>query len=475
MVFSSAEFLFFFLPASLVLYFIVPRRLRNFVLLVASLVFYSWGGGKFLFILMVSILADYGFGFLADFGHREDIRKWRRVAVTGSVAVNLGLLAYFKYANFFVAEVGAMAERLGFGPLSFAEVALPIGISFFTFQSMSYTIDVARGSAKHLSNPIDFAMYVALFPQLIAGPIVRFHELSDQIRSRRVTLDGFSDGVVRFAHGLVKKVVVADSVALLADAAFGARPGHLSASAAWVGLAAYTIQIYFDFSGYSDMAIGLGKMFGFTFPENFNRPYSAVSITDFWRRWHMTLSNWFRDYLYLPLGGSRVSSSRTYFNLVFVFLVTGLWHGANWTFVAWGAFHGTLLIAERVTGQRPTGDGEHSFVWMRRTYTFFAAALGWVLFRAPNLADALAYLKALAPSGGWGDIAILNASQRSLLVLVAALVVVLVPRSFSGPKLLTGSSPQSALARLGTLGVALPLAAILILGGSFSPFLYFQF
>lgn len=474
MVFSSTEFLFFFLPIAFAAYYLVPKRLKNLVLLVVSLVFYSWGGGKFLFILFISIAVDYGLGFLADYGHRVGSAGWRRLAVAASVSVNLALLAYFKYANFFVAEFNSAAETLGLGPIRLASVALPIGISFFTFQSMSYTIDVARGAAKHLRNPIDFAMFVALFPQLIAGPIVRFHEISQQIIDRVTTRDDLAHGAIRFSHGLVKKVIVADSVAVLADAAFSARPGHLTAAEAWIGLLAYTIQIYFDFSGYSDMAIGLGKMFGFTFPENFNRPYSALSITDFWRRWHITLSNWFRDYLYLPLGGSRRGAARTYANLVFVFLVTGLWHGANWTFIVWGAYHGILLILERVTGQRAMDD-RASFRFVRRIYTFGAVMVGWALFRAPNLADGIAFVKALVPRGGFGGLEILDPSSLSLFVLALSLLVVLAPSSFSGARLVGGVGRPSGAARFALLGIALPYAAVLIIAGSFSPFLYFQF
>ncbi|MDH5503735.1 MAG: MBOAT family protein [Acidimicrobiia bacterium] len=474
MVFSSVEFLFFFLPLSFAAYYLLPNRFRNAVLLLVSLVFYSWGGGTFLLVLFVSIAVDYCLGFVADFGHRTQKRLWRRWAVGSSVAVNIGLLAYFKYANFFVAEFNAATERIGLSEIAWTSVALPIGISFFTFQSMSYTIDVARGTAKHLRNPIDFAMYVALFPQLIAGPIVRFHELSQQIVGRFTTRDDLALGAIRFAHGLVKKVVVADGVAVIADAAFAARPGHLSAAAAWAGLLAYTIQIYFDFSGYSDMAIGLGKMFGFTFPENFNRPYSALSITDFWRRWHITLSNWFRDYLYLPLGGSRRGTRRTYLNLIFVFLVTGLWHGANWTFVAWGAYHGVLLILERLTGQRAL-DERQTLTAVRRVYTFGAAMGGWVLFRSASLPDALGYFKALVPRGGFGDLDILAPSSLSLFVLFVSLAVVLAPREFSGARLVGGIGKPSGAARLALMGVALPYAAALIVAGSFSPFLYFQF
>ncbi|NNC42677.1 MAG: MBOAT family protein [Acidimicrobiia bacterium] len=455
-------------------YFVLPRSVRNFWLMLASVVFYSWGGWAFLPILFVSVIADYALGFLAARGHTREDPRLKRLAVGLSVAVNIGLLGYFKYANFFVEEFDAAFSGLGFDSSSWTRVALPIGISFFTFQSMSYTIDVARGAAAHLRSPIDFAMYVSLFPQLIAGPIVRFHEMAAEISDRVVRREDFAEGALRFAHGLAKKVIIADAVGPVADAAFAA--SSLSATEAWVGILAYTVQIYFDFSGYSDMAIGLGRMLGFRFPENFNRPYSAVSITDFWRRWHITLSNWFRDYVYIPLGGSQKGVARTYSNLVFVFLVTGLWHGANWTFVIWGAYHGLLLIAERVIGQRPVGDGAIQYAPLRRATTFVLVVVGWVLFRAESLGAAWLYLRSLIPDGGFGSEADLELSSRTIALLAIALVVVLLPRGFSGSRLLTNYvGMRPAAARLATVLLLAPYSAALVLSGTFSPFLYFQF
>ena len=316
MVFSSVTFLFFFIPAALAIYTLVPPRLRNAVLLLISLVFYTWGSGAIVGVLFVSVIVDYALGFVAAAGARDDDQGLRRLAITLSVVVNLSLLAWFKYAGWLIENAADAGLYSGAAP----DIVLPIGISFFTFQSMSYTIDVARGRCGHLVNPLDFALYVTLFPQLVAGPIVRYHEIEPEIRRRDHTTHNLGEGAVRFGHGLVKKLVIADTVGVVADAAFGA--DTLTMGAAWVGALAYTMQIYFDFSGYSDMAIGLGKMFGFTIPENFARPYSAVSITDFWRRWHITLSNWFRDYLYIPLGGSRGRPVTVYRNLMVVFLLT---------------------------------------------------------------------------------------------------------------------------------------------------------
>jgi alginate O-acetyltransferase complex protein AlgI len=340
---------------------------------------------------------------------------------------------------------------------------------------MSYTIDVARGRTTHLKNPFDFALYVALFPQLIAGPIVRFHEISDQIKDRTTSMESTAEGVVRFAHGLAKKVIIADGVAGIADAAFAADPATLGMSGAWLGVLAYTLQIYFDFSGYSDMAIGLGRIFGFKFPENFNRPYSALSVTDFWRRWHITLSNWFRDYLYIPLGGSRGAARRTYVNLWIVFLLTGAWHGANWTFVAWGIYHGGLLVAERVTGQRPVESASHE--WLRRIVVLFAVMVGWVLFRAESLAMAVGYLGAMFSFGGETIPALEAAlSTKAVATLILGSLVFFLPRDFVlGPIVQRSHGRIAAASRAVVMVAGLPYAVLLLASGSFSPFLYFQF
>lgn len=476
MVFSSIEFLFYFLPLALLAYGIAPRRLRNATLLLASLVFYTWGGGLFVLLLLVSTVADYCFGLLAGRSRQTGSRRGLIAAVTGSVLVNLSLLGYFKYANFAAAQINALAAQFGWGEIAWTSVVLPIGISFFTFQSMSYTIDVARGQAPRLLNPIDFAVYVTLFPQLIAGPIVRYKEVARQITDRTTTLNDFAEGAARFVHGLAKKVIIADAAGAIAESAFAVPSSQLTGSTAWLGVFAYSIQIYFDFSGYSDMAIGLGRVFGFRFPENFNRPYSAVSITDFWRRWHMTLSNWFRDFVFIPLGGSRVSTARMYANLVFVFLICGFWHGANWTFIAWGAYHGVLLILERRFRQRSLGSVDHEVA--RRALTFFLVLMGWVLFRADSLGHATAFWRAmfsfdfgvLAP-----EVAIALTTRNAILLAFSTLVLVL-PRSFSGSEFVTtGTGLGARLARACLLLVAPLYIALLVTSGSFSPFIYFQF
>ena len=472
MVFSSVTFLFFFLPICLAGYYLLGRRLRNGWLLISSLVFYTWGGGALVSLLIISTVVDFAMGWLVGAGVSRNRRGLIRLGVAGSVLVNLGLLSYFKYANFFVEQLNS----LGYGDIAWTSVVLPIGISFFTFQSMSYTIDVARGRVEHLRNILDFGLYVTLFPQLVAGPIVRFHEISDQLSNRALTIEKFAAGAARFAHGLAKKVLIADAVAPIADAAFGAEAAALGPAGAWLGVAAYTIQIYFDFSGYSDMAIGLGTMLGFTFPENFRRPYSAVSITDFWRRWHITLSNWFRDYLYIPLGGSRRSSGRTMANLWIVFLLTGIWHGANWTFLLWGLYHGAWLVAERLTGQRSL-DSNVSWAPARRAVTLLAVMIGWVLFRSPDAGHAFEYVQAMFTAGGVTPEVITNAiDTRAIVAMGVGAASVFLPGHIVGGLLVTGwRGVRGATLRIAEVAVALPYVMIIVASGSFSPFLYYQF
>lgn len=477
MVFSSQNFLFFFLPGVLLGYYLAPGRWKNVLLMMASVVFYAYGGGWLVTLLLISSGLDYVTGWVAGGGLEHDRPRRVRLAVASSVLGNLSLLGYFKYANFFVEQINSVGAAAGLEVRGWTDVVLPIGISFFTFQSMSYTIDVARGRVEPLKNPLDFLLYVSLFPQLIAGPIVRFHEVNQQIRRRRTTVDDFAEGVVRFAHGLFKKVVIADAVALVVDPVFSLGPSELTTAAAWLGILAYTIQIYFDFSGYSDMAIGLGRMFGFHFPENFRRPYSALSITDFWRRWHITLSNWFRDYLYVPLGGSRGTARATFRNLGIVFLLTGLWHGANWTFIAWGAYHGAFLILERVTGQRPAGDFAPNS-WLRRGYTLVVVMVGWVLFRSETLTQAGWFSEAMFSAKGLSlppEVTTALTTRVSMTLAIASLVFLL-PREFvTGITLERSPLRLAAAGRVGLFLLGFPYAVALVAVGTFSPFIYYQF
>jgi alginate O-acetyltransferase complex protein AlgI len=356
MLFTEPVFWFLFLPLLLSLHFLVVRPQRNLLLLLASLLFYAWGERSFVFVMLASIAFNYVVGLWIDTrrGVRSRERRW---PLAVGVAGNLLLLAAYKYANVLADQLSAVFVALGLPGLELEPIHLPIGISFFTFQGMSYVIDIHRGETPVQRHPLRLALYISMFPQLIAGPIVRYGRIATQLVERTIDRRGFADGVRRFTVGLGKKVLIANSVALPADTIFALPPDQLTTAAAWLGIVCYTLQIYFDFSGYSDMAIGLGRMFGFRFPENFNYPYVAESVTEFWRRWHMTLSNWFRDYLYLPLGGNRLGRVRLAANLFTVFFLCGLWHGASWTFVVWGLYHGVLLSLERRRVGRAGGLG----------------------------------------------------------------------------------------------------------------------
>jgi alginate O-acetyltransferase complex protein AlgI len=396
--FTEPAFLFLFLPILLALYFATFSRehssYANWLLLVASVIFYAKGGGAFTWLMLGSIAFNYGMAIAID---RAQKRSRTPLSATtllaAAVAVNLVVLGVFKYANFFADNVNALFLVLHVNPIVVPRVLLPIGISFFTFHAISYVVDVYRGDATAQKSPVHAALYLLLFPQLIAGPIIRYRDIADQLARRLVTVDDFAYGVRRFVIGLAKKVLIANVVAGPADQMFGLAPPELDPARAWLGVACYTLQIYFDFSGYSDMAIGLGRMFGFRFPENFRWPYIADTVQGFWRRWHMSLSTWFRDYLYVPLGGNRVQPARRYLNLVVVFFLCGLWHGASWTFVVWGLFHGTFLVLERLG----LGDAI-ARVWkpVRHAYLLLVVMVGWVFFRADSLPGALAFLNAMA-------------------------------------------------------------------------------
>ena len=357
------------------------RTYKNLVLLTFSILFYTWGEPAFVLIMILSIIVNYSFGRLID-----KFRNKEKLFLGLSVAFNLGILFVFKYLCFTLNNIGWLINK----DFSSIKIALPIGISFFTFQAMSYVIDVYKKKVEVQKNLFNLGLYISFFPQLIAGPIVRYETIAKEIENRNENYDDFGEGTVRFIQGLAKKVIIANNVALVADAAFETPTNELSTAFAWLGAIAYTLQIYFDFSGYSDMAIGLGRMFGFHFLENFNYPYLASSITDFWRRWHISLSSWFRDYVYFPLGGSRVDSkARHIFNLFIVWLLTGIWHGANWTFITWGLFYFVLLIIEKQTGL------DKKKTWWGHIYTMFFVILAWVLFRANSISFASQYIKAM--------------------------------------------------------------------------------
>ena len=478
MVFSSIEFLWFFMPVVLALYALVPPRLRNALLALVSLVFYAWGAHGVVVVFLASIALNYVAGRLIGRFKSQAREDSARRVMWVAVVVNLLVLFTWKYAVFAVDQLDGLIGVFGdSASIPLPSIVLPIGISFFTFHGISYVVDVMRETAAPMRRIDDYAQYMAFFPQLIAGPIVRYHQIDDQIRTpppRSQRLDDIAEGFPRFALGLSKKVLVADQVAPIADAAFS-DPSGLTFGGAWLGALAYTVQIYFDFSAYSDMAIGLARMFGFRFPENFDRPYSAVSMTDFWRRWHITLSRWFRDYVYIPLGGSREGQTKTVRNLMIIFLLVGAWHGAAWTFVLWGAYNGGLLVAERLTGVSKLSDQR---LWaIRRVGTFGLVIFGWVLFRSASLSDAgHVYQAMLSPSGGPLPAALDDAMVTpAILALAFGAASALLPRSFvMGRTVQDRWSGGPLAARLAVLAL-LPFAAITVAAGSFSPFLYFQF
>jgi alginate O-acetyltransferase complex protein AlgI len=485
MVFSSHLFVYYFLPAALALYYLSPARLRNLVLTLTSFVFYGWANPAFGLLLSATTIVDYVCGLMLTGGLR---RPWRgslpvlepggarsptqKAALWISIVTNLSLLGFFKYFNFGVDSYNAAASALGLGDWRLEttlRVALPVGISFFTFQYMSYVIDVYRGHAQAVRNIVDFFTFESMFPQLVAGPIIRYSEVDEQLRARTHTAEKFARGVAFFSLGMAKKVLLANPCGFVADAAFGA--GSLGALDAWTGVLAYAFQIYFDFSGYSDMAIGLGLMLGFVFPKNFDSPYRAESLTDFWRRWHISLSTWLRDYLYVPLGGSRKGPRRTYVNLFIVMLLGGLWHGAAWTFVVWGAVHGAWLALERALGKRSP------YAWLPRPLrvclTFAGVLVTWVFFRAPDLTAAMRYLEGMAGLSDAPPASALLASilytPHALLSLGAAAIVTwLCPQTWDWSRRLTW--PRGAAA-FGCLVTALVAMA----SQGYNPFIYFIF
>lgn len=392
MLFSSTIFMFLFLPMVLIFYYGIfrnSRKLKNIFLLLASLFFYAWGEPAFVIVMIISIICNYYFGLQVD-KYKNDVKKSKSVIVI-MLVFNITIMFIFKYLMFTLTNIKYLTG-LNF---NIPNIILPIGISFFTFQAISYVIDVYRGNGKVQKNPLYVGLYISFFPQLIAGPIVRYETIADQIENRQENFEDFSKGVSRFIIGLGKKMLLANTLAIVADYAFSIKASELSVTMAWLGAIAYTFQIFFDFSGYSDMAIGLGYMFGFKFLENFNYPYISKSISEFWRRWHISLGTWFRDYVYFPLGGSRVESKkRLVFNLFVVWSLTGLWHGANWTFIVWGLMYFILITLEKLT------KFDTKLGWFGHIYTLLFVMLGWVLFRADNISYGMSYIKSMFAMNG---------------------------------------------------------------------------
>ncbi|MFK7920750.1 MAG: MBOAT family protein [Bacteroidia bacterium] len=466
MLFTSPVFIFLFLP--LVILLSLPRSLRwqNGFLLFASIFFYAWGGVSYSAILAGSILLNYGIG--RWLGTRQKPKTKKTILGLG-VGVNLALLVLFKYANFVVENLNYF--QTPDEAIPWQGIILPLGISFFTFQAISYLVDVYRGQVIAQKNPVRLGLYIALFPQLIAGPIVRYKDLALQLSQRERSLNSFVQGIERFVLGLSKKLILANSIGIIADNAFAGPANELSAALAWWALLAYSLQIYFDFSAYSDMAIGLGRMLGFELPENFDFPYMARSVREFWRRWHISLSTWFRDYLYIPLGGNRVSSGRLYFNLVLVFFLTGFWHGASWNFIVWGLLHGAFMLFEKKVS--PTK-------WpiaLQRAYTLLAVGLAWVFFRSADLSESLIYLQALAgfgtQSSNWLSLAPYFTLHNVLFVALGILAST--PALQALWRSLQGKINWSPYVKSFGIYFLLLLSAIYVSGSLYNPFIYFRF
>jgi alginate O-acetyltransferase complex protein AlgI len=480
MVFSSPVFLFFFLPWVLLLFFLSPHAVRTTLLFVASLAFYAWGETFYVFFLLASVLANWLLG-LAIAATAAD--RGRRALVTLAVVGNLGALAYFKYAGFLSTNLGWVTTHLGLPAVPVWTTHLPIGVSFVTFEAISYVVDVYRGTIVAQRNPIHVGFFMSFFPHLIAGPVLRYSNVAGPLKYRpTVTLPLFELGVRTFIIGLAKKVLVANTVSRVADAAFALHPPALSAGAAWFGVVCYAIQIYYDFSGYTDMAIGLGRMCGFELPQNFNRPYAATSIRDFWRRWHITLSSWFRDYLYLPLGGNRVSAGREYGNLFTVFLLCGLWHGASWTFVAWGAFHGFFLVIERLAPGRALRS-----LWrpLQHVYAMVVVLFSWTLFRSESIGQAWSFMRAMLGAGvagpGARDLWLNDLDPEIALTLLVAIPLATLPFADWLRALQARGAERPwernalAFGRAASLLVLFLASAAYLASGTHNPFIYFRF
>lgn len=468
MVFSSLLFLYRFLPFVILAYFIIPKRFRNLILFIASLIFYAWGEPVYILIMFFSTIVDYSHGMLVQrFKDRGDMKKARYV-LASSMILNLSILGFFKYSDFLLENINHILNL----NIPLFELILPIGISFYTFQTMSYTIDVYRGDAKVQKNIISFGLYVCLFPQLIAGPIVQYKTIDEQLRKRTESFDSFSEGAVRFICGMGKKILLANNIGLLWDYVYDKSLQDIPVIMAWLGITAFAFQIYFDFSGYSDMAIGLGKMFGFDFLENFNYPYISKSITDFWRRWHISLGTWFKEYVYIPLGGNRYGISKQIRNIIIVWLLTGIWHGASWNFLLWGGYFAVLLIMEKLfllklLKKLPS--------FISHIYTIFFVWISWVIFSFERSSEVIGYIKAMF---GINRAGFINNETLFLISEYAMMLVILCVACTKFPKRLASKVKNVALK--GVLqNVYIILVFILstayLVGSTYNPFLYFRF
>jgi alginate O-acetyltransferase complex protein AlgI len=470
-VFSSEVFLFGFLPVVLALYFLAPgARLKNVVLVVASLAFYAWGEGRFVALVLLSALVNYGFALALGRATGDGTRS-RKLVLAAAIAVDLGILVYFKYTGFLGDNLNFLLGNTIGRQVALSQVYLPLGISFFTFHAISYLIDVYRRTSEPRRNPLDVVLYFVFFPQLIAGPIIRYKDVAAQLTRRVVTTALFAEGARRFVVGLAKKVLIANTLGASVDHVFAAPEATLTAPLAWFAIAAYTLQIYFDFSGYSDMAIGLARMFGFRFLENFDFPYVSGSIQEFWRRWHISLSRWFRDYLYVPLGGNRGAAWRVYVNLLIVFFLCALWHGAKWTFVVWGLIHGAFLVLERVGALRRVT----ALPVVRHVYVMAVVMFAWVFFRADSFPQALGFLAALGGRAAAPSLAIGQFVDVETVLVFAVGCVLATP--FVADRV-RGAMPRVWVGA-GAVPVGMALlfvaSAVKLAAGTYNPFIYFRF
>ena len=473
MVFSSLLFLFRFLPAVLLLYYIAPRKIRNLVLFLFSLLFYAWGEPKYVFLMLFSITMDFFMGQMVAKSKARNNRKAAKRFLTISIVVNLSILAFFKYADFIIGTINNVAGL----SLPMLSIPLPIGISFFTFQTMSYVIDVYKGATKVQKNWVNYGTYVSMFPQLIAGPIVQYKTIAEQMEHRKENASDFAEGIHRFLLGMGKKVLLANTIGLLCDAVMALEITQVPVLTAWLGAIAYTFPIYFDFSGDSDMAIGLGKMFGFHFLENFNYPYISRSITEFWRRWHISLSSWFKEYVYIPLGGNRRGVLLQARNILVVWMLTGIWHGASWNYVLWGVYYGILLMLEKFL-LKPVL--KHLPGVLQNVYTMVLVIFGWVLFKCEDLSYCFSYLKAMVGGfhAGW-----IGRESMYLLRNYGALLVILLFGCTMIPKKIghriTGKFGETSwiglVLRIVWYGGIFLISLAYLVDATYNPFLYFRF
>ncbi|MBE6719897.1 MAG: MBOAT family protein [Ruminococcaceae bacterium] len=466
MIFSSILFLFRFLPIVLILYFVSPKNCRNLVLFLVSLVFYGWDKPSYILLMLFSTVLDYSVGRAIEYSRKRGSKVGAKLSLLCSVVVNLGLLGFFKYSNFVIETVNSV---FGTG-IAVLNVTLPIGISFYTFQTLSYSIDVYRGRVDAQHNIITFGAYVSMFPQLIAGPIVQYKTVAKELNSRTITVDGFAYGIRRFMLGLSKKVLIANTVGELFSQISATTEG-LTTATAWLGIIAFTLQIYFDFSGYSDMAIGLGRMFGFKFNENFLYPYQSKSITEFWRRWHISLSSFFKEYLYIPLGGNRKGKARQILNLFIVWALTGLWHGASWNFVLWGLYYFVILVIEKFVLKKLL---DKAPAVVSHFYTVVLFVIGWAIFAYPDMADGGYFVSVLLGNGAFAD-----GNTAYYLSNYAVVIVIGILFSTDIPKRVYNRFFKAEVPRytvqIAFCAVAFVLCVAFLVSDSYNPFLYFRF